>query len=170
MLGIPALFYSLQPASILRQFWSLLQSNQSGLFYGGQEFLHQNFLCISGDIFFIDDALVLRDFTYWGYVREAIREAPETDVYPYYGEKAIHMIADLIHARDPLLTIDCIKDFLDGLLRLGPSLSASRKVFDDPKISEIITSKYIPCVDRRTLRRAYVAWRTTLGYCYNAED
>ena len=169
-LGVPALFYGLQSKTSYLNFTRLLYDNQKDLFYGGQEFLHQLHCCIGGKISFLEEPMVYRDFTYWAYQREAIREAPDTDAYPYYGEKAINMACNmLVNASVFTSEADAI-NYIDSILNISQSLSKCREYLSHPEIESIVMSLYAKHIPPCSLEAVTRAWLSTLQVCYNLEN
>ena len=61
--GTSTLFYSVQRKDFYLEFAKLLYANEEGLYYGGQEFLHQIYCCIGGKVSFPDVPTIYRDLT-----------------------------------------------------------------------------------------------------------
>lgn len=120
--GITSLSYAIQPTSLFRDFWSIVEGQQ--LYLGGVEFLHQIFLSIRSKIIFSEKTLIFRDFSYIGYKSEKMREAPATDKYPYYGDKVVNLAVQIISdysSADASRALEIIENVIDIQTSVLPS-------------------------------------------------
>lgn len=120
--GITSLAYAIQPTFLFNEFWSLTKDRQ--IYYGGLEFLQQTFLASRSKIIFSEKTLIYRDFTYIDYKPEKLREAPATDKYPYFGETAVNLAAQMVSkcsSLDAFSALEIIENVIDIQFSVGPS-------------------------------------------------
>ena len=120
--GITSLSYAIQPTFLFCEFWDLTKDRT--FYYGGLELLHQTYLTARSKIFLSEKTLIFRDFTYIGYNYEKLREAPTTDRYPYFGEEAIQLAAQIVSTYssiDASAALDVIENIIDIQTSILPS-------------------------------------------------
>ena len=123
--GTNALAYSIQRRSILALYLNTISPVIDSLYYGGMEVIHQVLSLYEGGVSISDRPLIIRDFMYEDYVVEEKREAPDIDLFPYYGEESIKICTTFI-GNQPLLGGQNPQHVLISLLRLSNALSPAR--------------------------------------------
>jgi glycosyltransferase domain-containing protein len=157
-LGITSLSYAMQRREHALKFFQLIKDKD--FYFGGIEFFHQLFTCVTGHVIFVNHPLVLRDFTYIGYQRYKKREAPVTDAVPYAGLAAIEFAALFLAEEVDINASDAFAIVL-SLFKLPEQLSTSKFI-----VQENLKYLQVPSLNHLTLKIATAAWLETYKQCY----
>ena len=114
--------------------------------------------------------MIYRDYTYWGYKQEPIREAPDSDNYPYYGEKAIEMATEMLVNASLFSSGDEAISYINSILDLSESIGQSREYITHPRIDTTMMDMYSKNIPPDSLKAITRAWLSTLHLCYDLKN
>lgn len=128
-IGTSSTFYALQETNILKDFAEIILKNEKDLYYAGYEGIHQAHTISSGKTLFSDIPYLVRDFNYSNYIREDLREAPETDSVPYAGNRSIQISSEIISnsLASTVSQAECY-NYLINSRRLSAMLQVDREI------------------------------------------
>jgi hypothetical protein len=159
--GTTTLAYAIQSREIAKLYCGC--AIQEEFYYAGLEIMQQAISLISGPVIISETPLILRDFTYldYDYYRESQREAPSSDDYPYYGEKSIKLITNMISESSNLSKSESL-DLLKSIVKLGVDLSKARSQVSDAQFYSLPLE-----INTKHLHFANLVWRVHLKSIYS---
>ena len=128
-LGTSSTFYALQETNILKDFCEIILKNEENLYYAGYEGIHQAHTISSGKTLFSGIPYLVRDFNYSNYIREDLREAPESDEVPYAGKRSLQISSEIItnSASKSISQAECL-NYLLNFRKLTSMLQVDREI------------------------------------------
>ena len=165
-LGTNCIAYSIQSRNIFSKY---VDNITDKMFHGGLEMLHQVVSILNGPIVLSDVPIIFRDFTYLDYKIDNMREAPDSDIYPYFGTNAINSAVRLISnatGKDINHSLDLINNLINSMKLLQSSRRQVLKYTDfkytDTKSTKNISSSQILLANK--------VWWKYLSYIYSIKS
>ena len=122
-LGTASLYYGILRRERFVEFYRSL--SRENYYYGGVEHMQKYQSLCEGSVYLSPHPAIIRDQLYHNYVVEQLREAPNSDEYPYHGNKAVMRCADILGLATNLSITDAIS-FVSYQLKSSASLMKSR--------------------------------------------